>query len=67
MVGEPPRRSAPLSWFNALQRGALRPGDWVVYDKQGRRFTTANDEGYARRLAERLGGTCEKLGEKLEG
>lgn len=58
MVGEPPRRKAPLSWFNA-RTTALRPGEWVVYDKHGRRFTTANDESYARRLAKRLAGRCE--------
>lgn len=34
----------------------LRPGEFNVYDRRGRLFTTANDRGYALRLASSLGG-----------
>lgn len=36
----------------------------MVYDKHGRKFTTANDLSYAERLAARLGGRVES---NLEG
>lgn len=65
MVGEP--RHRPLAGVIREQH-ALRPGEFNVYDRQGRLFTTANDRGYAVNLAARLNGRCTRtvFGEEQE-